>query len=84
MMDGTMVERAARVVVAARDFLGDEKAALRQWADDEGIRLFASDVKAVRAMADDMWRESQLAAGVVRPVDEFERRSIEKIMNRAV
>lgn len=63
---------AAQAIVETRDFCGNENDALNQWQDDNG-KLSPAERAQVRAMADDLWRKSQLDAGVSVPLSKEER-----------
>ena len=57
-------EAAAEAIVAARDFCGDELAAVRQYADDNGLKFPTTQIGAIQHRADQIWRKNQKAAGV--------------------
>lgn len=73
---------AANAIVAARDFCGNEREALREWEGDNR-QLTRLERNGVRLIADRLWRESQSKAGVVVPISPEERHAITRIMERA-
>lgn len=58
------IEGAADAVVTSRDFVGDEKAAIKQYADDYGLSIKDAPISKIMQMANKTWRGSQKAAGV--------------------
>lgn len=70
---------AAQAIVTARDFCGDETQALRDWEADNG-RLTEPERQIVRDHAERIWRASQRAAGVTKPITTGERASIERAL----
>jgi len=73
---------AAQSIVSCRDMCGDERRALRDWEDDNR-RLTRIERNGVRLIADRIWHDSQIQAGVIVPVSPEERRAITRIMERA-
>ena len=57
-------DRAAEAVIATRDFCGDEFAAVKQYADDNGLKFPKAQYNNIIYRADKLWRLSQKAAGV--------------------
>jgi len=68
---------AAQAIVIARDFCGDEAEALRDWESDNR-RLTEPERGIARDHAERIWRASQRAAGVAKPITTNERISINR------
>lgn len=77
-----MLYDAASAIVACRDLCGNEREALRDWEGDNR-KLTRLERNGVYLLADRMWRESQIKAGVTAPVSKEERAAITRMMERA-
>ena len=65
---------AAQAIITARDFCGDEREAVRDYAAENGI-LFSRDfLIEARRRADAIWAGYQRAAGVKKPLSSCQRR----------
>jgi len=57
-------DEAAKAVVTTRDFCGDEFDAVRQYADDNGLKFPKAQYNNIIYRADKLWRKYQAQAGV--------------------
>lgn len=71
----------AMAIVRAREFCGDERAALRE-AEAEHGALSGPERIVVRKMAEGIWYRFQMDAGVTAPIGAEERKEITRIMER--
>lgn len=78
------IEALADELVTTRDFCGDEKQCARDYVAEHAARWpLPSRIRLTtyaQARADELWRESQRAAGVKRPIQPGERQSIERAL----
>lgn len=61
------------LILATRDFCGDERAALRDAQDDFGRRFTESEKRAIADGVRRGWSQSQADAGVTNPLTDSER-----------
>jgi hypothetical protein len=69
------LQDVAECIIAARDFCGSEKQAIRDWETDNR-NLTQAEKQEARLIADSEWNNSRASAGVVSPIGFFERHSI--------
>ena len=77
-----MLYDAAGAIVACRDMCGNEREALREWEDDNR-KLSRLERNGVYLIAERIWRDSQIQAGVTVPVSPEERAAITRMTDRA-
>ncbi|MCH9712688.1 MAG: hypothetical protein K0U20_08710 [Proteobacteria bacterium] len=84
MKNDNIIEVIADAVITTRDFCGNETEAMLDTAFDMGVRLTAKGRRAVMAVVNNKWADFQKAAGVVRPIDCYERITVNKNINSGV
>jgi len=74
---------AASTVLNAREFCGQERVALSDWAADHHVTLSDVDTRAVFAIVESRWHDSRRTAGVVHAITPTERVAIDRIFSEA-
>ena len=64
VLENENINRAARAILNARDFCGDEQKALKDFCSENGIDLTENFQRSVASIVEKTWQQNQLHAGV--------------------
>ena len=67
-------------VVTTREFCGDEHQAMLDFQSDHAVRFHPLEVKRIKAIVNQTWSDMQQQAGVVAPINSWERININKAL----